>query len=70
MMGEIQTKIGGIFSFTHDLLGAFRRDHQDMAKGLRAELHDFASDLHRGGEIFRGNSAASSPKESRKKKRA
>lgn len=52
MMGEIQTKIGGIFSATHGM------------------LRDLADDLHRGGEIFRGNSAASFPKESRKKKRA
>jgi len=55
MMGEIQTRIGGIFSFTHGL------------------LHNLAEDLHRGGEIFRGNSAAffprESPRESRKKKR-
>ena len=70
MMGEIRTRIGAIFSHTHDLLGAFKREHQDMAKGLREQLHDFASDLRRGGEIFRGNSASSSPKESRKKKRA
>jgi hypothetical protein len=41
-----------------------------MAKGLREQLHNFADDLHRGGEIFRANSAASFPKESRKKKRA
>ncbi len=52
MMGEIQARIGGIFSATHGM------------------LRDLADDLHRGGEIFRGNSAASSPKESRKKKRA
>ena len=52
MMGEIQTRIGGIFSATHGM------------------LRDLADDLHRGGEIFRGNSAASFPKESRKKKRA
>ena len=55
MMGEIQTRIGGIFSFTHGL------------------LHNLAEDLHRGGEIFRGNSAAffpkEGPRESRKKKR-
>ena len=55
LMGEIRTRIGGIFSFTHDL------------------LHDVANDLHRGGEIFRGHSAASfrkeSPKESKRKKR-
>ena len=55
MMGEIQTRIGGIFSFTHGL------------------LHNLAEDLHRGGEIFRGNSAAFFPreglKETRKKKR-
>ena len=51
MMGEIRTRIGGIFSLT------------------RGMLHDLAADLRRGGEIFRGNSAASSPKESRKKKR-
>jgi len=70
MMGEIRERVGGIFSFTHDLLGAFKREHQDMAKGLREQLHDFADDLRRGGEIFRGDSAASFPKESRKKKRA
>lgn len=70
LMGEIRTRIGGIFSFTHDLLGAFKCEHQDMAKGLRGQLHDFADDLRRGGEIFRGNGAASFPKESRKKKRA
>ncbi len=52
MMGEIRTRIGGIFSATHGM------------------LRDLADDLHRGGEIFRGNSAASFPKESRKKKRA
>src|SRR3989338_11337323 len=52
LMGEIQTRIGGIFSATHGM------------------LHDFADDLERGGDIFRGNSAASFPKESRKKKRA
>ena len=52
MMGEIRTRIGGIFSDTHGM------------------LRDLADDLHRGGEIFRGNSAASFPKESRKKKRA
>jgi len=69
MMGEIKTRIGGIFSFTHDLLGAFKRDHQNMAKGLREQLHDFADDLHQGGEIFRGNSSASFPKESKKKKK-
>lgn len=56
LMGEIQTRIGGIFSFTHGL------------------LHNLAEDLHRGGEIFRGNSAAFFPregfsKESKKKKR-
>ena len=70
MMGEIRARIGGIFSHTHDLLGGFKREHQDMAKGLREQLHDFADDLRRGGEIFRGDSAASFPKESRKKKRA
>ncbi len=70
LMGEIRTRIGGIFSHTHDLLGAFKREHQDMAKGLREQLRDFADDLRRGGEIFRGNGAASIPKESRKKKRA
>ncbi len=70
LMGEIRARIGGIFSFTHDLLGGFKREHQHMAKGLREQLHDFADDLRRGGEIFRGNSAASTPKESRKKKRA
>ena len=69
LMGEIRTRIGGIFSFTHDLLGGFRREHQDMARKLRGELHDLASDLRRGGEIFRGNSPTSSPKESQKKKR-
>lgn len=51
MMGEMRTRIGGIFSLTRSMLG------------------DLAADLRRGGEIFRGNSAASSPKESRKKKR-
>ena len=73
MMGEIRTRVGGIFSFTHDLLGDFKREHQTMAKKLRGELGDYAEDLHRGGEIFRGNSAAffpkEGPKESRKKKR-
>ena len=52
MMGEIRTRIGGIFSATHGM------------------LRDLADDLRRGGKIFRGNSAASFPKESRKKKRA
>lgn len=52
MMGEIRTRVGGIFSATHGM------------------LRDLADDLHQGGEIFRGNSAASFPKESRKKKRA
>lgn len=69
MMGEIRARVGGILSLTHDLLGAFRREHQHMAKGLREQLHGFADDLHRGGEIFRGNSEASAPKESKKKKK-
>lgn len=51
MMGEIRTRIGGIFSLT------------------RGMLHELGDDLRRGGEIFRGNSATSSLKESRKKKR-
>ena len=50
MMGDIRTRIGGIFSFTHNMLG------------------DLAADLRRGGEIFRGNSTASFPKESKKKR--
>jgi hypothetical protein len=57
----------------HELMGELRTRIGGIFSSTHNMLNDFAADLRRGGEIFRGNSAASfrkeSSKESRRKKR-
>lgn len=71
---ELKRKLRGDdkarFKAAHEMMGEIRARIGGIFSATHGMLRDLADDLHRGGEIFRGNSAASTPKESRKKKRA
>ena len=54
---------------THEMTGEIRTRIGGIFSMTNGMLHDLAADLHRGGEIFRGNSVISSTKESKRKKK-